>query len=157
MELIRGNRGRLFLSLSYLAGNFATDSSNFTFQISQSRFPGIVPDNGKHSFIANIKLLWSQPILIELLENKKLLSDMELLILSIAGQLNYLHSVQQGWRNGVDDVTCGDEHDLGQVKGHIKVMVNKRGVLLRVENFEKGGSRVASEINTQFVNLIEHK
>lgn len=48
--------------------------------------------------------------------------------------MQHLHSVQQSRGDGCCGVCCGDEEDLGEVEGHIEVVVSKTVVLLRVQN-----------------------
>lgn len=48
--------------------------------------------------------------------------------------LQHLHPVQQGWGNGCCGVGSGNEKHLGEVKGHVEIMVCKTVVLFWVQD-----------------------
>lgn len=56
----------------------------------------------------------------------------------VAVELNNLHAVQKGGRDGVQGIGRGDEEDLGEVVLQIQVMVHEGIVLLWVQHFQQG-------------------
>ena len=44
-----------------------------------------------------------------------------LLVIRVSWDLNQLHAVEQGCRDGCRGVCCGDEQHLREVKGHVQV------------------------------------
>ncbi len=58
--------------------------------------------------------------------------DLELVLLAVAGQLEHLHPVEQGRRDGIEDVGRGDEHHLGEIEGEIEIVIGELVVLFRV-------------------------
>ena len=76
-------------------------------------------------------------LLEDLLGQKKLLGDLDLLVQKVSGQTDDLHPVLQCWRNRVDDVSRRDEHDLAYVEIHFEIVVAEMIVLLRVQHREQ--------------------
>jgi len=50
-----------------------------------------------------------------------------------------------------------DEDHFGEVVGHLEVVIAERVVLLGVEDLEKRRARVAAEVRTDLVDLVEHE
>lgn len=67
----------------------------------------------------------------------------------------HLHAVQQRPRDGVKDIGGADEEDLGEVKGHVEVVVPERVVLLGVQQLEQRGRRVALHAAPKLIDLID--
>ena len=53
------------------------------------------------------------------------------------------------------DVGRGDEEHLAQVEGDLEVVVGEGAVLLRVQDLQQRGGRVAPEIVPQLVDLVQ--
>lgn len=47
-----------------------------------------------------------------------------------------------------------DEQHLGQVHRHVQVVVQEVGVLLRVQEFQQSGRRVAVDTSEQYKELV---
>ena len=75
---------------------------------------------------------------LELLGHQELLRDPQLLELGVAGQLDYLHPVAEGRRDGVEHVGGRDEEHLGEVERNLQVVVLEGEVLLRIEHLKQG-------------------
>ena len=53
--------------------------------------------------------------------------------------LQHLHPVQQSCRDGCRGVGGGDEDHLGEVKGHVEVVVSEAVVLLWIQHLQYEG------------------
>src|SRR2546423_9446866 len=82
--------------------------------------------------------------------------DLQLLLLGVTGEADDLHSVAKGGLDGVEYVGRRHEHRVREVERDAEVVVAETVVLLRVENFEQSGRRVAAKIGPDLVNLVEH-
>ena len=51
----------------------------------------------------------------------------------------------------------GDEHDAGEVEGHVQVVVDEVAVLLRVEDFQEHGGGIAAEVLADLVDFVQHE
>jgi len=58
------------------------------------------------------------------------------------------HSVKQWGGNGFGRVGRRNEHDLRQIERNVQVVVDEIAVLLRVQDFQKRGSRVTVHAGT---------
>src|SRR5262249_4164398 len=97
------------------------------------------------------------PVFVGLARNKIVLCDAELLLLSVAVQLNHFHAIQQGWRNCIEDVSRGDKQDSREIKRHIEVVISEGMVRFRVQDFQKRGSRVAAKVRANLVDFVQHE
>ena len=82
---------------------------------------------------------------------------MRLLVLGVARQVDDLHAVAQRLRNGIEHVRSADKEHLGQIERNIQVVVPERVVLLRIQRFQQRRRRVAAEVASQLVDLVQHK
>ena len=82
-------------------------------------------------------------------------ADEDLLVLGVPVELDQLHPVKQRARDGVEHVGRGQEDHVGQVELDLEVMVPERVVLGRVEHLEQRRRRVAAEVRTDLVHLVE--
>ena len=98
-----------------------------------------------------------RPWLVHLLRDEEALPDLDLLPLRVAGQLDDLHPVAERRRDGIRQVAGRDEQHLAEVERHLEVVVLEGVVLLRVQDLEEGGRRVAPEVHPDLVDLVEHE
>src|SRR4051794_973313 len=82
---------------------------------------------------------------------------MELLLNRVAGEVDYLHPILEGWWDRVEDVRRGDEQHLGEVEGQVEVVVAEGGVLRRVEDLEHRAGWIAPEVCAHLVDLVDHE
>ena len=104
-----------------------------------------------------MQLFRCQSVRGKLAWDEVLLGNLLFLVGGIAGEFKCLHPVAQRDGNRVQLIRRGDEHHLGKIERDIKVVVGEGVVLLRIQHFEQGGTRVSAEIGAEFVNLIKHK
>ena len=106
--------------------------------------------------VGEADVLAGQAVVLDLPRHQVALGDLQLLQVGVARQLDDLHAVQQGPRDGVQHVGRGDEHHLGQVEGQGQVVVGEVAVLLGVQHLEQGAGRIAAEVLAQLVDLVQH-
>jgi len=105
----------------------------------RTRFARVLADDRAHRVLCERDLARSQTVREQLLGDQESLSDLDLLRLRVAGEVQHLHAVAQRGRNRLQRVGRGDEHDLREVEGNIQVVVAEILVLLRVEHLEQRG------------------
>ncbi|GKT85280.1 LOW QUALITY PROTEIN: hypothetical protein Ct61P_03130 [Colletotrichum tofieldiae] len=86
---------------------------------------------------------------------KVFVGDGLLLVGDVAGELDQLHAVEKGSRDGVRHVGGADEEDLGQVDGDVHVVVQERAVLLGIKKLEQGRRGVALVAAANLVDLVD--
>lgn len=68
--------------------------------------------------------------------------------LGLTWNLQHLHAVQQGGGDGGCGVGCGDKKHLGEVKGHVQVVIREAVVLLRVQDLQVSETRLQVDTET---------
>src|SRR4030042_5392279 len=71
--------------------------------------------------------------------------------------MDHLHPIQQGRGNGREGIGRSNEEDMGEIEGHIEIMIRKGKILFRIEGLEKRGRRAPSHIRTHFIHFVEHE
>ena len=104
-----------------------------------------------------MQLRCCQSVRGELAREEILLGNLTFLVGGIAGEFQRLHPVAQGNGYRVQLVRRSDKHHFGQIERDIEVVVGEGVILLRIQHFEQGGTRVAAKIRAEFVNLIKHE
>ena len=66
------------------------------------------------------------------------------------------HSVPQRHRDGIEGIGGGDEHDIAEIKSHIKIVISKLGILFGIEHFQQRRAGIAAEVAPQFVDFVQH-
>ena len=145
------------LALGRDPGHLAADVGNLPLQVPHPRLVSVLADDVAQGRVGEAEGVLLQPMLIHLAGDEEPLGDLELLLLNVARELDDLHAVPQGGRDGGEDVGRGDEDHLGQVIGHVQVVVGKGVVLLGVQHLQQGRRGVASEINAHLINLVQHE
>ena len=97
-----------------------------------------------------------QPMRFHLLGNQMPFGDLHLLVLGIPLQPDDLHAVEQRLRQ-VEAVGRAHEHHIRQVIIDLQIVILKLGVLLRVEHLQQRRGRIAAEILSQLVDLVEQE
>ena len=82
--------------------------------------------------------------------------DLDLFVLGVAGEPDDLHAVHQG-RRDVQRVRRGDEHHVRQIVVDLEIVVVERVVLFGVQHLEQGRRRIAAEIGTHLVDLVQQE
>src|ERR1051325_4827405 len=81
--------------------------------------------------------------------------DRQLLFFGVTGDFEHLHPIAQRRRNRIENVRGGDEQHLGEVERHVEVMIAERVVLLWIEYFQQRRGRIATEVVSELVDLVE--
>src|SRR5512136_116702 len=71
--------------------------------------------------------------------------------------MDHLHPIQQGWGNGRESIRRRNEENMGEIEGHIQIMIRKGKILFRVKSLEKRSRRVPWHICTHCIHFIEHE
>ena len=156
-QLLDVDDGLALAALGDLPGDLAHDVGELALEVADAGLVGVRADELRHRLVGDLDVLVLEPVVLHLLGDQEALADLDLLLLGVAGQLDDLHPVAQGGRDRVEQVGRRDEEDLAQVEGHLEVVVLEGVVLLRVEDLEQGGARVAPEVHADLVDLVEHE
>ncbi len=89
-----------------------------------------------NGLLGKIDLSGLKSVFLDLAGQQVTLGNLDLLLMSVSGQTDYLHSVEQGGRNGIGHVGGSDKHDPGEIHRQIEIMVGKFGVLGRIEDLK---------------------
>ena len=87
----------------------------------------------------------------------RLLGDVKLFLLHIAGDLDDLHPVAQRRRNCLHHIRRGDKHHFREVERNLEVVIAERKVLLRVEDLQERRRRITTELLADLVDFVEHE
>ncbi len=126
-------------------------------ELAHARFARVTADDGQDRFVGNDQLLGRQAGVFAATGEQKTLRDLEFFLVAVASEADQLHPVQQGPRNGLGRVGGGDEEDSRQVERQIEIVVAKRRVLGRVEDFQECGGRIAPIVAAELVDFIQHQ
>src|SRR6266481_2457730 len=148
-DLVRAALGDLYRGMAECPADFPLKRTN-------AGLAGVTPDSESERFNFNLGLLGLQAVCFKLATNQVAPPDLKLFILRVAGQADDLHAVLQRSRYRIQHVGGGDEHDARKVEGHAEVIIAKRRVLFRIENFEHRGRGIALNSATHLVDLVEH-
>ena len=74
----------------------------------------------------------------------------------ITGEGNDFHAVKKRLRNSVCCIGGTYEQHIGQIIGHIHVMIGERVVLLRVEHLEKRAGGVSAVVFRKLIYFVQH-
>ena len=136
--------------------HFAANFGDFPIQRAHTGFAGVIADNAAHRAFINGDLAFFNPVLLDLLGHQILQGDVDFFVFGIARQTDNLHAIHQRRRN-VQAIGSGDKHHVRQIVFHFGIMVDKSMVLLRIQHFQQGAGRVATEVAPHFVDFIQQK
>src|ERR671938_618071 len=112
-------------ALGDAAGGLARDRADLALQIAHPGFVRILADDQAQRVVAKVQLLLAEAMLFELPRHQELARDGQLLILHVAGQLDRLHAVAQGRRDGIEHIGRTDEKHVAQIVRHVEVVVGE--------------------------------
>ena len=90
----------------------ARDCSDIAFQIANTRFVRVVPDNETDSLFGDVDLVFSDSVFLDLARDQVLEGDVDLLFFRVALQFDDFHAVAQRLRNRIEHVRRRDEKHL---------------------------------------------
>ena len=82
--------------------------------------------------------------------------NLEFIRRGVSRKTDDFHTVQQRLRNRIQRIGRTDEEHVGQVIGHVHIMVGESTVLLRIQYFQKRRRRIAVIRFAQLVHLIQN-
>ncbi len=151
-----GHRERQFAVAEFVLGrDLAQQPGDGTLQVPDTGLPGVLARQLAQRGLVESDLGRLQTGPFQLAREQVVAGDDDLLVLGVTVEPDQLHPVEQGLRDGVQDVGGGEEDDVAEVEFDLQVVVAEGVVLRRVEHFEEGGGRVASEVGADLVDLVE--
>src|SRR5208337_1945850 len=124
----------------------AADGSNRPLQAADAGFARVMANDEADRLLRKLDLLAGYSVFLNLPRNQVLESNVYLLFLGVALELDDLHAVAQRVGYGIQHVCRGDEQHLRQIKRHIEVVIAEAEVLLGIERLQQRRSRVAPEV-----------
>jgi len=82
--------------------------------------------------------------------------NLDLFILRVTGNADDFHAVHERRRN-IQRIGRRDEHDIRQVVVDFEIVIVEAMILLRIENFEQRGRRIAPEVHSHLVDFVEQE
>ena len=156
LQVLGLDGGGVLLAQGNLLGGYAGNLGNLLLQTAHAALVGILIYYLLDACSADFQRLGVDSVLTQLLGQQELTGDFRLLLGQIAGDVYQLHTVQQGRLDGRQAVGRGDEHHVAQVVIQVQVVVVESGILLGIEGLQQCGRRIAFEIGSQFVHLVQH-
>ncbi len=160
-KLVDVGRHNLFLVLAavfdHAARHLAADVAELALKIAHASLARVVANDFENRIVLEDNVLLTQAGLLALLFDQILLGDFELFLLGVALQLQNLHAVLQGRRDGMQHVGRGHEQHLRKIVIDVEIVILEAGVLLRVKHLKQGRGRVATEVRGDLVNLVEQE
>ena len=151
------DHGLALAALGHRPRDLAHDVGELALEVPDAGLVRVGLDELGEDLVRDLHVLGLEPVVLHLLGDQEPARDLDLLLLGVARQLDDLHPVAQGGRDGVEQVGGGDEQHLAQVERDLEVVVLEAEVLLRVEHLEQRGRRVAPEVHADLVDLVEHE
>ena len=156
---VSGLNGNLFGGFAgyHLGSDLAAKGGQTALQGTHAGFPGIVIDDIIDGAIGHGNLPDGKAVAFPLLGQQMAFGDLELFFPGVAWQLDDLHAVQQGGRNGTAVIGRGDEEHMGKVERHLDIMIPEGAVLLGIQYLQQGGGRIAAVIIAELIYLIQQQ
>ncbi len=133
------------------------DGGDLFFQVPHTCFAGIFMDHRVDSLFRECDLLAFEAVEADLLGDEKIPRDQVLFVRRVPLDPDHLHAVHERRRDRIGGIGGCDEHDLGHIILDVHIMIAEGTVLLRIQNFQQRSRRIASEVDTHLVDLIQEK
>ncbi len=154
VKVFARHRHLLGLTLDDLRHGLAGQFRDLAFKVTHPGFAGVATDHFVQRFVGDFEFTFAQAVVLDLFVNQVLTRDFAFFVLGVPGKRNDLHPVQKRARHIVG-VRRRQEHHVGQVIFDLKVMIDERTVLFRVQHLKHGRGRITTEILAHFVDFIE--
>ncbi len=102
----------------YLYGYIAADTADFTLQVANASFTGVMVDDFMQGTLGDTALFCIQAIGLHLTFDQVTFGNLCFFLLCVARQLDHFHTVTKRTRNGIRHIGRADKHDAGQIKRH---------------------------------------
>jgi hypothetical protein len=85
------------------------------------------------------------------------LSNLKFFDLRVAWNIDHFHAVTKR-RGNPFDIVCGSyENHMAQVERQVQVTINKLVVLTWIQHFQKGAGRIAADVCSNLIDLVQHQ
>ena len=156
MEHVAGDEGGIFLATHLQHGKFAEHLGDHLLQLTHAGFACITICEIYEGFRLEGYLVLSESIAFQLFREKMPGCDLNLLCSDVAGNGDYLHSVEKRSGDSLKRIGRSDKENIAQVVVDIQIIVVETGVLFRIKHLQQRGRRISLEILSDLINLIEH-
>ena len=140
----------------HLLHDFAAQLADFALKRTNTGFTCVIAHNVAHGRFLNLHLAFTYTVVLHQLGQQMIECNMHFFIFRVARQPNHFHTVEQ-CRWNVQRIAGCHEHHVRQVEVDFDIVILECMILLGVEHFQKARRRVATEIRTHFVDLIEQE
>ena len=117
LELLEVDDGLALAALGDLPGDLAHDAGELTLEVPDAGLLGVGLHELREHLVRDLHALGVQAVVLHLLGDEEPPADLDLLLLGVARQLDDLHPVAQGGRDGIEQVRRGDEQHLPRSNG----------------------------------------
>ncbi len=135
-------RGRDFHSWAravgdHFASHLPCDVLDFAFQVADSRFVRVMPDDVQQPFVGEFQMLVRHSGRFKRLLYQEALRDFQFFLLRVARQAQDFHAVLQRLRNRMQHVGGADKHHFRKVVLDVEIVIGERVIDLRIEHFHQ--------------------
>ena len=108
-----------------------------------------------YAVVGKFHALGIHSVALRLFRNQVAFSDLRFFAFGITRQIQDFQAVLQRGRNRVQHIRRRNEKHLRQIVINVEIMIAERGILFRVENFQKRGGRIAAKILAELINFVK--
>src|SRR4029079_1833078 len=156
VDVLGGDDDRRLRRRQNLLHGLTRQLRDFTLERTDARFSRVAANDFLQCAVFNRPLAGIEAVRRILLRHQVAFGDFELFILGVARKANDLHAVHQGGRN-VERIRRRHEHHVREVVIDLKIVIVERRILLRVQHFEQRRRRIAAEVLTHLVDLVQEE
>ena len=140
-----------------LARHLAADRGYLALKVPEARLSRVLADHLSCGCVGDRDKLRGKAVLVNLSRHNVLFGYLELLLLCVARQVDYLHAVAQRRGYRVSRICGHYEHDAGEIVRDVQVVVGEGVVLFRVEHLQECARRVSAKVHAYLVYLVHHE
>src|SRR5262245_35735774 len=104
---------------------FSADAGDLTFQVSDTRFAGVMAHYDAQRIISKFDLIGLKTAIFTAAGNQILARDLDLFLFGVSRQFDDLHAVAQSRGNRVEDICGSDEKYARKIERHVQVVITK--------------------------------
>src|SRR5450756_637815 len=152
---VNGSACKRLLLLNFRSSYLAANPDKRAFESPYSGFSCVLLDNRQNGTVIDRKVFLLQSMLLHRLRKKEMPSYLLFLLVRVSRQGNDLHAVEEGRWNRLRYVRRRQEQDLRKVKWDFDIVVAELRILFWIKSLEQSSCRVAPEIRSNLVDLIQ--
>ncbi len=155
LHRLHGQDGHRFIIHDDFLAHLAAQRGQRALQVPHPRLAGIAANDFLQERHGKADVRSGQAVPFPLARHEVALRNFQLLLLGVPGEVDHLHPVQEGRRNGARRIGRSDEEHVRKVKGHVHVIVREGLILLRIQRLQESRRGVAPVVGAHLVDFVE--